>query len=767
MTELGIFACVVATMFGFVRVFDDHGYLGRLVIVAALASLCAAFLRRRGVGIVWSTIIHLATGLIIVSNLYLPGTSTAGLPTGATFTVARTAISDEVSQLRFAVPPVATTTGLLVLLAILTWTLTFFADSAAMRAHAPVQALAPLLVTFMAVGVSQPGFERVRSIVVLGVAVGLYTLAVRHSRDLDLRWADPPGGRRSGLIRLTLSRAAMSIVVLAALALVATIPPGKDPVVSLRNHSNPKGREVVSPFVSIRALLGTRSDVPMFRAETDTASYWRLTALDTYEPGRDIWISTGTYRKTRDPLPGTTAGDVGTITVDQRFEMLGIGGPWMPMVFEARRYRGGPAATFNDATSTLFADEDLTDGQSYEVSSAVPRFDVADLVRAGIPGFDEYDENLLRVPIETEVERSFLDSVTEGSSGPYHALLALQDTFRTEFAYSEEADYSASDDPVSEFLVDRTGFCQQFSSVFAILARRMGLPSRVAVGFTMGDQVEQDAITNPSAAGDEGSDRTFLVRGRHAHAWPEVYFAGLGWVAFEPTPGRGNPATTSYTGVAAAQAAPEPDPEDLDTPATTPSLPSSDPEESATTVPTDTTPDPIEERSTTADTDPSEDDGRQRSLMLVLAIAAAALFGSIAWVRGRRRGSAEHDTMTGPAVDPDSRLLVDAWESALRSIAELDLHPLAAETPLQFCHRVARHLGAYEEMGSEPVSNLVVHLGELAEIETVRRYSPLFDDPGPVEREAIGRLVVDADSASAAVTSAVAAMTAEHERVPS
>jgi len=66
----------------------------------------------------------------------------------------------------------------------------------------------------------------------------------------------------------------------------------------------------------------------------------------------------------------------------------------------------------------------------------------------------------------------------------------------------------------------------------------LGLPSRVAVGYTPGDL---------------GSDGLYHVFGRHAHAWPEVWFDGLGWVAFEPTPGRGSPDGVAYTGVQPTQ----------------------------------------------------------------------------------------------------------------------------------------------------------------------------------------------------------------------
>jgi hypothetical protein len=70
------------------------------------------------------------------------------------------------------------------------------------------------------------------------------------------------------------------------------------------------------------------------------------------------------------------------------------------------------------------------------------------------------------------------------------------------------------------------------------MARSIGLPSRVAVGFTQGEL---------------RSDGRYRVLGRHAHAWPEVWFDGIGWVAFEPTPGRGAPGSEEVTGAPPSQ----------------------------------------------------------------------------------------------------------------------------------------------------------------------------------------------------------------------
>jgi hypothetical protein len=85
----------------------------------------------------------------------------------------------------------------------------------------------------------------------------------------------------------------------------------------------------------------------------------------------------------------------------------------------------------------------------------------------------------------------------------------------------------------------RRGYCEQFAGSFAALARAVDLPTRVAVGFTWG-------------ARDPEEPTLYRVRGVHAHAWPEVYFHGYGWVPFEPTPGRGPVGGDQWLGLPAA-----------------------------------------------------------------------------------------------------------------------------------------------------------------------------------------------------------------------
>ena len=86
-----------------------------------------------------------------------------------------------------------------------------------------------------------------------------------------------------------------------------------------------------------------------------------------------------------------------------------------------------------------------------------------------------------------------------------------------------------TNDPLTNFLTIRRGFCQQFAGAFAVMARSLQLPTRVVVGFVPGDRQ---------------ADGSWSVSWHDTHAWPEVYFEGAGWTRFEPTPSDGNAGIT-------------------------------------------------------------------------------------------------------------------------------------------------------------------------------------------------------------------------------
>jgi transglutaminase-like putative cysteine protease len=130
--------------------------------------------------------------------------------------------------------------------------------------------------------------------------------------------------------------------------------------------------------------------------------------------------------------------------------------------------------------------------------------------------------------------------ITAGQKTAYDKAVAIQKWFTApdRFTYSLKVASTQGPDALIQFLTkSRTGYCQQFAFAMAVLARLEGIPSRVVVGYTQGTF--------------RGND-TWQVLTSDAHAWPELYFPGAGWLRFEPTP----PNTAGLPGQATASPPP-------------------------------------------------------------------------------------------------------------------------------------------------------------------------------------------------------------------
>jgi hypothetical protein len=118
--------------------------------------------------------------------------------------------------------------------------------------------------------------------------------------------------------------------------------------------------------------------------------------------------------------------------------------------------------------------------------------------------------------------------------------MAIQRYLRSaEFTYSLQSPVQGGYDGnglsvLADFLTQKSGYCIHFASAMAVMARLEGIPSRIAVGYAPGRPTGATV-----AVSGQGPLPEFEVDARDAHAWPELYFQGVGWVAFEPTPSRG------------------------------------------------------------------------------------------------------------------------------------------------------------------------------------------------------------------------------------
>ena len=114
------------------------------------------------------------------------------------------------------------------------------------------------------------------------------------------------------------------------------------------------------------------------------------------------------------------------------------------------------------------------------------------------------------------------EQLTANITNPYDKAKALESYLRT-YPYSLDVTPPPPDrDVVDYFLFDlKTGYCDYYATSMVVLARAVGLPARLVIGYANG-------IYNPTSA-------EYVIREADAHSWVEIYFAGVGWVEFEPT----------------------------------------------------------------------------------------------------------------------------------------------------------------------------------------------------------------------------------------
>jgi hypothetical protein len=217
-----------------------------------------------------------------------------------------------------------------------------------------------------------------------------------------------------------------------------------------------------------------------------------------------------------------------------------LGAVWLPAAFEPVAIDPGEGEVdWDERSSTLIVDRslDTSDGLDYDVTSQVPewRGDALREAPGDIP--DDVRDSFLQLPELNQDVTDLAQTLTANVSTEYDKAIALQNYLHSDqFHYDINAPKGHSSDALSSFLfTTKTGYCEQFAGSFAVMARAVGLPARVAIGFTSGIQDERDPTL-------------WHVRGKHAHAWPEVYFEGYGWVPFEPTPGRAPPGAGDWLG---------------------------------------------------------------------------------------------------------------------------------------------------------------------------------------------------------------------------
>ena len=290
---------------------------------------------------------------------------------------------------------------------------------------------------------------------------------------------------------------------------VAVVNPILDLGENLRRSEN-------RPVINYR---GTPTYLRLVGLDEFTGSQWKPSELEVSRDDNNVEDGLGS--------PPGLSRDVARKDQRYRIRIFDLKNTWLPLPYPAKRVSDIDGTWLYDAsTFNVFGENTSTLQLSYgvralAVNPTAEQLRDAPKAPASLNRYLELPEGMSpRIEVKAR-------EVVDGLPNYYERALALQDWLRSdEFSYSTEVADTVGDGNGSEailgFLETRTGYCVQFAATMAVMARLLDIPARVAVGFTAGYS-------------DGTGGRTV---GLHdAHAWPELYFQGVGWVRFEPTPG--------------------------------------------------------------------------------------------------------------------------------------------------------------------------------------------------------------------------------------
>lgn len=307
--------------------------------------------------------------------------------------------------------------------------------------------------------------------------------------------------------------------------------------------------------------------------------YWKLITLDTYDG--EFWLPANLEVNRPRSEADWEAQDLAftgpTVRVESVVRIASLRQNYLPVLYSPRSLTTDDellsASYRTREDGSVKFDARTWDGLEYRVISDLPVVDLSVLASSGgalSPIFENAQADGVfpvapsstqeplapsRVrEVYTELPEEFPEEVqdlarqvTAQTSTAFERAMVLENFFRTSggFVYDASASTGHSTLNLVSWLTDpeslnyRTGYCEQFASAMALMARTLGIPSRIVFGFAPGELATQS----------DGAEVT-VVRALNAHAWVELYMLSQGWVRFDPTPrGDGiNPATVSQLG---------------------------------------------------------------------------------------------------------------------------------------------------------------------------------------------------------------------------
>ncbi|MEW2261347.1 DUF3488 and transglutaminase-like domain-containing protein [Streptomyces sp. NPDC047853] len=453
---------------------------------------------------------------------------------------------------RYAIPAPLESDGIRLMLVGGVLVIGLLVDTLAVTFRSAAPAGLPLLALYsVAAGLSEGGTDWLWFLV---AAAGYLMLLLAEGRDRLAQWGRvfggaprTPGGEPRGAVAPVrtgrrIGAFALGIALVVPLALPAMDGGLLDSAGTGAGDGTGGGGTIsaVNPLVSLRDSLNVDENRQVLRVDTDSNDianlYLRIVSLDdfdgtTWKPSKRhiTGVPEGSFPTPVGLGPGIERTETrATISAADWYAQ-----DWLPMPYPPSGVRVAGNWRYEPVGMTLVGDHGQnTRGLTYEVRGLNVQPTAEQLAAAPRPPgaltreYTELPDSLPEVVSRTARE------VTADAVNPYEQAVKLQEYFAVNggFEYDTQVKVGSGSEAIARFLRDKQGFCVHFSFAMAAMARSLGIPARVAVGF---------------APGSPQADGSVSVGLRDAHAWPEVYFEGVGWTRFEPTPTRGS--TPSYT----------------------------------------------------------------------------------------------------------------------------------------------------------------------------------------------------------------------------
>jgi transglutaminase-like putative cysteine protease len=571
-------------------------------------------------------------------------------------------------------------------------------------------------------------------------AVGYLSLLVVDAREQLAAWGRPvftrhwaPGHADEDRPDSTPLAATGRRIGLTAMAIAVILPfavPGIEPHGLLgiggagsgsgRGDGSITGVNALDPMVSVRRQLVHDGDAEVLTYRTTDGAapdYLRMYSLDRFDgetwtmsplrAGRDARVS-GKDLPLDPAMEGVPARTVTSqIRIDSDVHGLAV----LPTPYPPTRVDIKGDWRVYEPSLTVFSTHDSAGGRSYKVTSLRVEPTYQELLNTAPPPAS-ISARYLSVPdsIGDDIAQRAAE-VTQGATTPYEKAVKLQDWFTQpgNFTYSLDAPPPHQLGALRDFLfTSKTGYCEQFASAMALLARILGIPARVGMGYT---------------AGTQQPDGSWVVRTKDAHAWPELYFSGIGWLRFEPTPGgdggQGSATAPSYTSPQLLPGAPGSGTESqLPSGGSVPNTSSSD---GASPIPRHRTDSPADERAApglVTERHPSHlpVGWLLAGLVVLLLLLTPVTLRRLTRLRRWRRATS------------DAALAHAAWDELRADAADHGFRWPASDTPRSTARRLA------SDLRLEPDGAAAEALERLARAEERARYAPEAD-PAAALRE--------------------------------